>query len=149
MLIRHDASHQLIHYVQKAIAEKTKITDGFIDELVKTSNDIMDTHIRLGGHTVAGYLKYRKKHVGDYQFWRLYEDYLKQAIELSYDLKNPYYLYPNNLHAAHDRVADEYRAMKDRIEIEKRKADEAQFNAVLSKIEKYSYRTRHLLIRPA
>ena len=44
----------------------------------------------------------------------MYKDYIKQLEKLGYPL-NDYYRYPKNLKEAHDRISEEYLAMKDKI----------------------------------
>ena len=78
----------------------------------------------------------------------MYKDYIKQLQELGYPL-NDYYRYPKNLKEAHDRISEEYLAMKDKIRKEADKERQARFEKeFLPKLEKMCWRDSKYLIRP-
>ena len=78
----------------------------------------------------------------------IYKDYIKQLEELGYPL-NDYYRYPKNLKEAHDRISEEYLAMKDKIRKEADKKRQSKFEKeFLPRLEKMCWRDGEYLIRP-
>ena len=78
----------------------------------------------------------------------MYKDYIKQLEELGYPL-NDYYRYPKNLKEAHDRISEEYLAMKDKIRKEADKKRQSKFEKeFLPRLEKMCWRDSKYLIRP-
>lgn len=78
----------------------------------------------------------------------MYKDYLKQLQELGYPL-NDYYRYPKNLKESHDRISEEYLAMKDKIRKEADKERQEKFEKeLLPRLEKMCWRDNKYLIRP-
>ena len=78
----------------------------------------------------------------------IYKDYIKQLQELGYPL-NDYYRYPKNLKEAHDRISEEYLAMKDKIRKEADKKRQSKFEKeFLPRLEKMCWRDSKYLIRP-
>lgn len=78
----------------------------------------------------------------------MYKDYIKQLEKLGYPL-NDYYRYPKNLKEAHDRISEEYLAMKDKIRKEADKKRQSKFEKeFLPRLEKMCWRDGKYLIRP-
>ena len=62
---------------------------------------------------------------------------------------NDYYRYPKNLKEAHDRISEEYLAMKDKIRKEADKKRQSKFEKeFLPRLEKMCWRDSKYLIRP-
>ena len=79
---------------------------------------------------------------------REYDDYIRQLEELGYPL-NDYYRYPKDLTEAHDRISEEYLAMKDKIRKEADKKRQSKFEKeFLPRLEKMCWRDSKYLIRP-
>ena len=77
-----------------------------------------------------------------------YRDYIRQLEKLDYPL-NDYYKYPKNLTEAHDRISEEYLAMKDKIRKEADKKRQSKFEKkFLPRLEKMCWRDSKYLIRP-
>lgn len=78
----------------------------------------------------------------------MYSDYIKQLEKLGYPL-NDYYRYPKNLKESHDRISEEYLAMKDKIRKEADKERQEKFEKeFLPRLEKMCWRDSRYLIRP-
>ncbi len=71
-----------------------------------------------------------------------YSDYIKECEMLELDLTSKEVLFPSNLHVAHQRTSAqiEYKANETKI---------AAFSAAAKKLDKLSYQSGELLIRPA
>lgn len=79
---------------------------------------------------------------------REYDDYIRQLEELGYPL-NDYYRYPKNLTEAHDRISEEYLAMRNKImQEENRKRQEKFESEFLPRLEKMCWKDNKYLIRP-
>jgi hypothetical protein len=78
----------------------------------------------------------------------MYKDYIKQLEKLGYPV-NDYYRYPKLLREAHDRISEEYLAMKDKIRKEADKKRQSKFEKeFLPRLEKMCWRDSKYLIRP-
>lgn len=99
-------------------------------------------------YKIALYLE-RQEAKGESYRWGLkttYADYLRQLRTLDYP-KDDYYLYPKSLTAAHDRISEEYREMREkerraenrRIAKEKREKQKKFEKDLLPALEKLAY----------
>ena len=77
-----------------------------------------------------------------------YRDYIRQLEKLDYPL-NDYYKYPKDLTEAHDRISEEYLAMRNKImQEENRKRQEKFESEFLPRLEKMCWKDNKYLIRP-
>lgn len=77
-----------------------------------------------------------------------YRDYIRQLEKLDYPL-NDYYKYPKNLTEAHDRISEEYLAMRNKIMQEENIKRQEKFESeFLPRLEKMCWRDSKYLIRP-
>lgn len=140
----------------KILASKGKVKKNHI-ELVKREfylselyeNKNTENFVRL-----ATYFEKQKKRMKEdsnyinHSIKWMYKDYIKQLEELGYPL-NDYYRYPKNLKEAHDRISEEYLAMKDKIRKEADKKRQLKFEKeFLPRLEKMCWRDSKYLIRP-
>lgn len=140
----------------KILARKGKVKKNHI-ELVKREfclselyeNKNTENFVRL-----ATYFEKQKKRMKEdsnyinHSIKWMYKDYIKQLEELGYPL-NDYYRYPKNLKEAHDRISEEYLAMKDKIRKEADKKRQLKFEKeFLPRLEKMCWRDSKYLIRP-
>lgn len=128
----------------KILASKGKVKKNHIElvkrefclsELYKNKNT--ENFVRL-----ATYFEKQKKRMKEdsnyinHSIKWMYKDYIKQLEELGYPL-NDYYRYPKNLKEAHDRISEEYLAMKDKIRKEADKKRQLKFEKeFLPRLEK-------------
>lgn len=140
----------------KILASKGKVKKNHIElvkrefclsELYKNKNT--ENFVRL-----ATYFEKQKKRMKEdsnyinHSIKWMYKDYIKQLEELGYPL-NDYYRYPKNLKEAHDRISEEYLAMKDKIRKEADKKRQLKFEKeFLPRLEKMCWRDSKYLIRP-
>lgn len=140
----------------KILASKGKVKKNHIElvkrefclsELYKNKNT--ENFVRL-----ATYFEKQKKRMKEdsnyinHSIKWMYKDYIKQLEELGCPL-NDYYRYPKNLKESHDRISEEYLAMKDKIRKEADKERQEKFEKeFLPRLEKMCWRDSRYLIRP-
>lgn len=95
------------------------------------------------------YKQQKKTGVPKWQLKQFYQDLLRQSASLGYDLRDDYYRYPPDLKQAHDRVMDEYRANKAKMERMARREKDAKYQEqILPGLTALSYQDDKYLIRP-
>lgn len=117
---------------------KYKISDAV--NLVRTHrnyNDVINMANRVG-LTVRKYINYterqaEKRKVCPSVVEALYEDYIRECVELGYDIKDPQICKPTDFYTAHERTSAAVRA---KIEEEARKMDAEKQEAYLKRYRK-------------
>lgn len=66
---------------------------------------------------------------------RDWQDYIRWAADLGYDLNDKYYLLPPDIEKAHDKMLAEYQKKRDEIEKKKKEAEERLFNEMMKQAE--------------
>ena len=140
----------------KILASKGKVKKNHI-ELVKREFCLSELYKNKNTENferLATYFEKQKKRMKEdsnyinHSIKWMYKDYIKQLEELGYPL-NDYYRYPKNLKEAHDRISEEYLAMKDKIRKEADKKRQLKFEKeFLPRLEKMCWRDSKYLIRP-
>jgi hypothetical protein len=98
----------------------------------------------------AKYYEKNKNGGGSYAHFEMYYyDYLDQASKVDYDLTDPYYLYPQDLVRAHDRVTAEYQRNLEEINRKVAREQAAKFAKAMKKYCNLTYESDGLIIRPA
>lgn len=109
------------------------------------------TGVKIDPIRTARYLYKQQEKTGEpkWQLKQLYQDLLRQSAYLRYDLRDDYYRYPPDLKQAHDRVSDEYREEKKKVERMARQEKDAKYQEkILPELAALSYNDDKYLIRP-
>ena len=109
------------------------------------------TGVKIDPIRMARYLSKQQEKTGEpkWQLKNLYQDLLRQSAGLKYDLNDDYYRYPPDLKQAHDRVSDEFRANKEKMERMARREKDAKYQEkILPELTAFSYQDDKYLIRP-
>ena len=140
----------------KILANQGKVKKNHI-ELVKREfhlSELYEDRKKENFVRLATYFEKQKKRMKEdsnyinHSIKWMYKDYIKQLQELGYPV-NDYYRYPKNLKEAHDRISEEYLAMKDKIRKEADKKRQSKFEKeILPRLEKMCWRDSKYLIRP-
>lgn len=140
----------------KILANQGKVKKNHI-ELVKREfhlSELYEDRKKENFVRLATYFEKQKKRMKEdsnyinHSIKWMYKDYIKQLQELGYPV-NDYYRYPKNLKEAHDRISEEYLAMKDKIRKEADKERQEKFEKkFLPRLEKMCWRDGKYLIRP-
>ena len=119
---------------------------------VRTEDDADYYAAMLADTVYKPLLKYVGKYFRDlYPYcekigWRYctwyYADYLKMAKDMKYPLNERKVLFPNNIVEAHDKVAAEYKLMKE-------EEKNAMMKQWVEQLQQYCYHNEELFIRPA
>ena len=108
--------------------------------LARYLNRLFNDNTPVCGHGLFGYT---------FQFViREYKDYLKQAEDLGYNMKDEYYLYPKDFNAAHERVQLEYRQKLKKEEQEKMAGYNKKLAGQVRELERLCYENDKYIIRP-
>lgn len=128
----------------KILANQGKVKKNHI-ELVKREfhlSELYEDRKKENFVRLATYFEKQKKRMKEdsnyinHSIKWMYKDYIKQLQELGYPV-NDYYRYPKNLKEAHDRISEEYLAMKDKIRKEADKKRQSKFEKeFLPRLEK-------------
>ncbi len=91
----------------------------FLDDFYLHYYEPMSKCAREAGISIRQLIKYLRKQRRDNDIWHIYNDYLKFAEGLKYDMSVHNVRYPKNLLQAHNRASAAYTKIEKQIEMEK------------------------------